>query len=374
MNFDEVVSRRQSSSLKWNYYAEDVLPLWVADMDFQSPQCVQEALQKVLEHDIYGYTLPPKNLIRTVIERLDHLYNWQVKASSIVWLPGMVCALNIACRAFTVNSKKVLTSTPIYPPFLEAPIYSEKSLLTTKLIHNNDRFEMDFKAISEKASKSDLYLLCNPHNPVGRVYDENELRKLGEIALKKKMIICSDEIHCDLVLDDTKKHLPIATLSEEFEQNSVTLMAPSKTFNIPGLGFSFAVIPNYKLRKKFLRVMKGILPYPNMMGVAAGLAAYQKGEDWRIKLIEYLKGNRDYLENFIRRYLPQIKYIPGEATYLAWLDFSESGLDNPHKTLVEAGVGLSNGKEFGNDKYLRLNFGCPRSILEEALEKIRKAI
>jgi cystathionine beta-lyase len=373
MNFDEVFKRREANSAKWRRYSEEVIPLWVADMDFQSPECVKEALNKLSDHNIYGYTMPSKSLMHAIVAMLDSRYNWQVKSTSIVWLPGLTPALNIACRAFAPVNGKVLISTPIYPPFQEAPINSEKLVDTVELIKNAGRFEMDYKTIQDKAKDASLYLLCNPHNPVGRVFSEEELKKLADICLQNDVVLCSDEIHCDLILDEGKKHIPLGSISKEIEQNSITLMAPSKTYNIPGLGFSFAVIPNNKLRHQFRKTMKGMVPYPGMAGLAAAEAVYKHGEPWRLKLLDYLRTNRALLERFFTDQEPRIKYITGEATYLAWLDVKELKLENPVQFFIKNGVALTDGAEFGQKGFLRLNFGCTYALLDEALNRIKKA-
>jgi cysteine-S-conjugate beta-lyase len=373
MNFDQLINRRDHDSVKWNRYPQNVTPLWVADMDFHAPDCIQDALSKITMHNIYGYTRPNKSLCKAVTSMLAEKYDWQVKATSIVWLPGVTSALNISCRAFAEN-ENVLISTPIYPPFLDAPGFSEKEMVEVPLIKGATRYEMDFGEIQKQAKDSSLYLLCNPHNPVGRVYERDELKRLADICLAQNMVICADEIHCDLVLEEGKRHIPIATLSPEIEQNTITLMAPSKTYNTPSLGFAFAVIPNNKLRQQFRRVMKGIVPHPGCMGFAAAEAAYSHGEPWRLELVDYLSKNREFLQNFLKSELPEVGYIPGEGTYLAWLDIRKLKLDNPIQFFLKHGVGLSDGAEFAGPGFLRLNFGCPLQTLKEGLLKMKKAV
>ncbi|MCM8542916.1 MAG: PatB family C-S lyase [Lentisphaeraceae bacterium] len=373
MNFDKVSNRRPFGSMKWNKFPEDVTPLWVADMDFEAPSCVRETLKSYVDHNIYGYSLPQKELIGTVIDMLKEKYAWEVKPSSIVWLPGLVPALNIAARGCVQNNREIFTHTPVYPPFLTAPILSNRKLKTNDMVINNGRFEIDYKKMDNDCSlPTELYYLCNPQNPTGRAFDRKELEKIAETCLKNDMFICSDDIHCELILDD-KKHIPIATLSKEIEDITITLMAPSKTYNIPGLCFSFAVIPNYKLRKRFIRAMQGIVPYPGIMGIAGAVSAYKGGEEWRLELLKYLRANRSLVSNFISQHMPDIKYIPGEATYLAWLDMRALNLENPFQYFLKNGVGLSDGKEFHGEGFLRLNFGCPKSTLLEGLEKMKLA-
>lgn len=371
MSFDSIYNRREFSSIKWKRYGEDVIPLWIADMDFPSPPCVTEILQKEIDHGVFGYVVPHKKLIGTVLDMLKAKYNWEPEASSIVWLPGLVCALNVCCRAFSQKGKNIVTSTPIYPPFLEAPKLAERTLYTADLKIKNNRYEMEFESLETKVTdKTSLYLLCNPHNPVGRSFSKEELTKLGNLCLKHNTVICSDEIHCDLILDKSVKHTPIATINDELAQNSVTLMAPSKTWNLPGLGFSFAVIPNYKLRKRFLRAMKGIVPYPGRMGMLAAQSVYENGEPWRLELLDHLRQNRALIETFIKEKMPKIKFIPGEATYLAWLDVRELNLEKPYFYFLKHKVAFSDGADFGAPGFLRLNFATTRELIEEALNRV----
>lgn len=373
MNFDTLSDRRPFGSMKWNKFPENVTPLWVADMDFESPKCVKDALQSCIEHNIYGYSLPQKTLIGTIIDMLKNNYDWDIKPSSIVWLPGLVPALNITARGCVQNNREIFTHTPVYPPFLTAPVLSNRKLKTNDLVINQGHYEIDFEKMDDDCSKqTELYYLCNPHNPTGRVFEKAELEKIGETCLKNDMLICSDEIHCELLLD-SKKHIPIASISKEIEDITITLMAPSKTYNIPGLGFSFAIIPNYKLRKRFLRAMQGIVPYPGCIGIAGAVAAYKGGEEWRLQLLKYLKQNQTLVSDYIKQHMPDINYIPGEATYLAWLDMRTLKLDNPFQYFLKHGVALSDGKEFQGEGFLRLNFGCPKATLIEGLEKMKTA-
>lgn len=373
MNFDKVPDRRPFGSMKWNKYPEDVTPLWVADMDFESPECVQTILRECVDHNIYGYSLPKKELIGTIIDMLKNNYNWEVKPSSIVWLPGLVPALNIAARGCVQNNREIFTHTPVYPPFLTAPVLSNRKVKTNHFIRKNERYEIDFDQFDDSCSeRTELYYLCNPQNPTGRVFERSELEKIAETCLKNNMFICSDEIHCELILDD-KKHIPMATISPEVADICITLLAPSKTYNVPGLGFSFAIIENYKLRKRFLRAMQGIVPYPGFIGLAAAEAAYKHAAPWRLKLLEYLRKNRSTVQQFIQQHMPEIGYIPGEATYLAWLDMTRLGLEDPYSHFLKHKVALSDGKEFHGDGFLRLNFGCPQKTLLEGLQKMKVA-
>ena len=361
-DFDRVIDRRQTASLKWELYKDrDVLPMWVADMDFAAPPCVLEALQERLDHQVLAYTVPPHSLVEAVIERMDQLYGWQIKPHWIVWLPGLVVGLNLACRSVGQSQDEVLTFTPIYPPFLSAPGFSDRQLVKVPLAKDGDRAVIDldrFKASLTERSR--LLLLCHPHNPVGRSFSADEIRALAEICLERNVTICSDEVHCDLILDDVP-HVPTATLSPEIEHQTMTLLSPSKTFNVPGLDCAFAIIPNDTLRRQFSQVRRGVVPYVNLFGYCAAEAAYRHGEPWRQELIQYLRGNRDLVEQTLAT-ISNLSMNHIEATYLAWIDARQLDVPNPHRFFEDAGVGLSNGKDFDAEGFVRLNFGCPRSI------------
>ena len=372
-DFDKKIDRCSSSSIKWDKYKGlDVIPMWVADMDFEAPEPVIEAIIERACHGVFGYTCEPDDLAGVIVEMLETEYGWQIKPSWLVWLPGLVTGLNISCR--TTPGKAVMTSIPVYPPFLSAPVNAGKRLVTTEHAIENNSYTFDFDSIDKAHTKgTDMFILCNPQNPLGRVFGSEELNMLAEICLRRGMIICSDEIHCGLVLDKDKRHIPIASISEEIASRTITLMSPSKTFNVPGLGFSFAVIPDEIIRKSFRKAMEGIVPHVNILGYAAGLAAYRDCKAWHVYLLEYLKGNRDVLEKSIHEtYGLSIKHV--EATYLAWIDCREIGLENPAAFFEEHGVGLSGGEFFGAKGFVRLNFGCPKSILKEAIKRIRNAL
>jgi cystathionine beta-lyase len=373
--FDQPVDRLSTSSQKWEKYRDtDILPMWVADTDFMAPTEVIEALQARISHGIFGYTNTPAELNQQVIERMQQLYNWQVEADWIVWLPGLVCGLHLACRSTGASETSVATAKPVYPPFMSAPRLSDRSLITIPMQQQDNRWLIDFAAL-ENSIEDDtkLLLFCNPHNPGGTVYRREELEKLAEICVRHELTVCSDEIHCDLILEPGLKHIPLASLNETIGQRTITLMAPSKTFNIAGLGCSFAIIPDATLRKQFTQVKKGIVPDVNLLGYTAALAAYTDGDRWLEEQLDYLRGNRDYLVEQINQ-IPGLKLNPVEATYLAWIDVSAAKLENPAHFFEQAGVGMSPGRDFGDDRFMRLNFGCPRDTLEEAVSRIRRAM
>ncbi|HQP29690.1 MAG TPA: PatB family C-S lyase [Deltaproteobacteria bacterium] len=374
-DFDTPIDRRNTDSLKWDIYrGRDVLPMWVADMDFASPPEVIAALKKRVDHGVFGYTLTPVGLKNTIIERLKTRHGWEARPEWIVWLPGLVTGLNVACRAVASPKDAVLTTTPAYPPFLSAPALAGCELITVDLPVRNGMYQIDFEDLESAVTpRTRLFILCNPHNPTGRVFTRSELTRLAEICLSRDIIICSDEIHCDLILDIGNRHISMAALDQGIAQRTITLLSPSKTFNLPGLGCSLAVIPDEGLRKRFTDVMQGIVPHVNTLGLTAALAAYRDGEDWRLALIDYLRHNRNLVEAFVER-TPGLAMSHVEATYLAWIDARDLGVKDACAFFDQAGVGLSDGKDFGGPGFVRLNFGCPRATLQRALERMAQAI
>ena len=370
-DFDTPPPRAGSDSLKWGKYAgRGILPLWVADMDFAAPPAVIAALQQRVQHGVFGYAEAPASLVAAVAAHLADEYGWRIDSDWLVWLPGLVSGLNVACRAVAGD---VLTATPIYPPFLSAPHFSGRRLQRAPLACVDGSWHWDKSALSQAlTANSRLFLLCHPHNPVGRCWRRDELLDLADFAERHDLIVCSDEIHCGLILDSDKRHLPFAMLSPAAAQRSITLMAPSKTFNVPGLGCAFAIIPDAALRRRFTAAMHGIVPHVNLLGFTACEAAYRHGGDWHRQLLAYLRHNRDILENAVNA-LPGIKMTHVEATYLAWLDVRALGLADPLAHFEAHGLGLSDGRDFGAPGWLRLNFGCTHSTLELALTRLRDA-
>ncbi|MGE5472073.1 MAG: MalY/PatB family protein [Bacteroidota bacterium] len=369
--FDTPIDRRASDSIKWGKYAaRDILPLWVADMDFAAPPAVLEALQLRLAHGVFGYGSPGPSLGEAVRTHLENEYLWRIEPEWLVWLPGLVSGLNIACRAI---DGEVLTATPIYPPFLSAPHFSDRPLKRFELARKEQGWEWDADARQQAVSAaSRLFLLCHPHNPVGRCWTHEELLDLAAFAERNDLVVCSDEIHCGLILDGKRRHIPFASLSPDAARRSITLMAPSKTFNIPGLGCAFAVIPDSGLRRRFEHAMHGIVPHVNVLGLAATEAAYRDGGDWHRQLIAYLAGNRDRVESVIDA-IPGVDTSHVEATYLSWIDVRPLGLAEPVAHFEAHGLGLSDGADFGAAGWLRLNFGCRRATLDEALQRFATA-
>ncbi|WP_242392847.1 MalY/PatB family protein [Anaeromyxobacter oryzisoli] len=371
-DFDNAPDRRSTDSMKWGRYTgRDVLPLWVADMDFAAAPPILEALRERVAHGVFGYAEPWPSLLKATTDHLAGEYGWDVDPSWIVWLPGVVPGLNVARRAVGGTA---FTATPIYPPFLSAP----EVLLTAPLRRGEVRWEWDLPAVERALTpECRLFLLCHPHNPTGRAWELAELEAVHDLARRRDLVVCSDEIHCGLVLDAGRRHHPFATLSEDAARRSITLMAPSKTFNVPGLGCAFAVIPDRPLRQRFQRAMRGIIPHVNVLGLVACEAAFRHGGPWHRALLDYLRGNRDHLLAALRSMAPLVT-TPVEATYLAWIDARATGLADPQRHFEAEGVGLSAGRAFGpGDLYqgfVRLNFGCPRAVLDEALLRMRRAL
>ncbi len=373
--FDTPVNRVGTYSEKWAMYEErGILPLWLADMDFRSPPQVIEALQRRVEHGVFGYTRAPHEFVSIVLAMLESEYGWSVQSDWLVWLPGLVTGLNVACRAFGEPGDDVLTAVPVYPPFLTAPRRADRNLITVPLMRTDNRWCFDFDRLRDAVTpKTRLLLLCNPHNPVGRVLNRDELAAIAAFCNDHNLMICSDEIHCGLILDKERKHIPMATLGEETARRTVTLMAPSKTYNLPGLGCSFAIISDPEARSAFRKAMAGIVPYVNALGFSAALSAYRDCGEWLAALLDYLRGNRETVYRAVND-MPGLSMTHVEATYLAWIDTREAGLENPVGFFEERGVGLGNGKPFGGPGFLRLTFGCPRSTLVQALNLMEQAL
>lgn len=370
-DFDRVIDRRHGDSLKWNRYGDrDVLPLWVADMDFAAPPPVLAALQQRVDHGVLGYAKPGPGLVEATRAHLAALYDWAVDPAWVVWLPGVVTGLSLACRAVEGD---VLTATPVYPPFLSVPGASGRPLVTVPLQLANGRWGWDFAAMEAALTPTTrLLLLCHPHNPVGRVWDSAELAALADFCARHDLFVCSDEIHCDLILDEATRHVPLALAFPALAARCITLMAPSKTYNIPGLACAFAVIADPDLRRRFTDAMRGIVADVNVLGLVGAEAAFREGEPWRREVLKVLRRNRDRVQAAVAA-MPGLSMTPVEATYLAWIDARGLGVADPALHFEQAGVGLSSGVDFGNPGWVRLNFACPASTLDLALERMRGA-
>jgi cystathionine beta-lyase len=382
-DFDTIHDRRTGDSAKWNWFAADVLPMWVADMDFRSPQPIIDMLHQRVEEGLFGYAFPPKGLDEAVMARMERLFGWQIGKESLVYLAGLVSGLNIACRAVGEAGSGVLVNTPVYGPFLSAPKNQERTVQVaqqacTLAADGTLQYEIDFDALEAALTPATkMLLLCHPHNPTGRAYTRPELEQVAAFALRHDLVVVSDEIHADLLLGGSA-HIPFAALGPEVEQRTITLIAPSKTFNIPGLGSSVAIIPNQALRTAFQRASEGIVPHLSLLSSWAMLAAYTACDDWLAALRDYLTANRDHVVDFVQRELPGVRTTRPQATYLAWLDLNGLGLEpNPSKWLEgHAKVAVNDGAWFGRggEGFVRLNFGCPRVTLDDGLERLRRAL
>lgn len=374
-DFDTVYDRRGTDSSKWTRFDPDVIPMPVADMDFRSPEPIRRALAERVEQGFYGYGRVTDEFREIFTGRLAHRYGWSVAPESLVPLPGVIPGFNVGLRALTKPGDGVAVQLPSYPPIFNA--HSHHGLeRRDAYLHRSaaGRYEIDWQSFETACARSRAFVLCNPHNPVGRVFDGGELRRMAEICLANGVAIISDEIHCDLMLAGNR-HVPIASLSPEIEANTITLMAPSKTFNLAGLKAAVAIIPNERLREQFETAKGGMVGAVNVLGFTAMATAYAECDPWLDALTAYLTANRDFLHAFLAEHMPAVRSYPAEATYLAWLDCNALSLpeSDPFTWFLEkARVGLGEGPNFGppGEGFVRLNFGCPRDLLREGLERM----
>jgi cystathionine beta-lyase len=377
--FQQLVDRRGTESIKWNAFDEDVLPMWVADMDFLCPPHVIDALQKRVQHGIFGYPTEPPRLREVIVDRLKRRYDWTIEPEWITYIPNVFSGFHLAAHAVTRPGDGVLLATPLYFPMLLVPGNVELKGQIVELVRADDGTYSVPMARFEGAitGRSELFILCNPHNPIGKVYTRNELEELAEVCLKHDLIICSDEIHADFLYDG-RKHVPIASLSREIADRTITLMSPVKSFNIAGIPFAFAVIPNPGLREQYQNAGRGLIIHPSALGYVAAQAAFEHCDDWSADLVKVLTANRDFADDFIRNNIPGVRMAPMQGTYLAWLDFREAGIEGaPHDFLLEkARVATVDGAKFGpgGEGFVRLNMACPQSRLHEGLRRICDAL
>ena len=393
--FDRPPDRAGTGSFKWQIYGPDVLPLWVADMDFAAPPAVVAAVRRRAEHGVYGYSVVPQSLAEAIVDHLAGRHGWQIEPEWIVYLPGVVPALNLACRAFAGAGEAVMTVTPVYPPFLQAPPNQDRRLISVPAVLEDGRWRLPLEQMETALTQDTrLLLFCHPHNPLGRAYSREEVAAVVDFCRRHGLVLCSDEIHCDLLLDDVR-HVPAAlvcddtaaapaasnavtAIAADATARTVTLMSPSKTYNLPGLHFAYAVIPDAVLRQRFKAAATGLLPMPGPFATVAAEAAYRAGDDWLAELLAYLRDNAALVEGFVADSLPGVRMTHVEATYLAWLDgrnaCRDAGLSDAHKACLHAGVALTDGAAFGTPGFLRLNFGCSRRTLEEGLRRLQRAL
>ncbi len=379
-DFDRQIERRRTESSKWHKFPPDVLPLWVADMDFPSPEPVTRALRERVEHGVFGYGVEQPEFHEVMCERLLKHRGWKVEPEALVLLPGVIPGFNVACRAFSAPGDGLLTLLPVYPPILRLPDNVGLTRDAVDLTRGSDgRYEVDGDAFERAITpRTRMFILCNPHNPVGRVFTREELSRMAEICLRRGLVICADEVHGDVIYQG-HQHVAMASLHPEIEARTITLMAPSKTYNLAGLRCALAVITNRALREKFIATRLDLVQSANILGYTAMLAAYRDGQPWLDELLRYLEANRDFLVQYVRAHLRGVEVGVPEGTYLAWLDCRQAGLPghDPYTFFLEkARVGLNDGVTFGRGGagFVRLNFGCPRSMLTEGLERMRKAL
>ena len=391
-NFDTLVDRRATNSAKWTYYPPDVLPLWVADMDFPAPDPILDALRAAVEHGVFGYEMPSQTLIENVVARMKKLYNWEIRPESVVVIPGLVSGFYAAGAALCRPGEGYLIQPPVYMPFNDLQkhlgIIRQEAQLAAHVQGKRLHYEIDWSgfraAFHTGGSRTRMFLLCNPHNPTGQIYSADELTRMAEICQQQNAVIVSDEIHSELLLGGAR-HTPIASLSPEIAENSITLLAPSKTFNIAGLFCGFAIIPSPKLRSQYKLQLERMTLHPNSLGqIAAQVAFSGSCDDWLLELNAYLTANRDFAVQYIEREMPEMRVTVPDATYLLWLDCKNlmgqgipADFSSPLEFFLQrAKVALNDGPPFGSggENFVRLNFACPRSMLTEALERMKTAL
>jgi cystathionine beta-lyase len=391
-DFDEIKNRKNTDSLKWDLMEPilgrgDLIPLWVADMDFPVADPVREALKKRVEHPFYGYTQPGSSVVNSVVERLKNKFNWEIQPEWIVFTPGVVPALQIAVRSLTHPGDDVILQEPAYHPFFPVVKNSGCNIINNELKLINGRYEMDYIDLESKfktklrrlegPGRLKTMIFCNPHNPVGRLWEMDEIIQMGDIVIDNGGIVISDEIHCE-ILFKRHKHTPFASISSKFEQNSIVCMSPSKTFNLAGLEVSSIIIPNKKIREDFINTRTGIVPNPNLFGYTAMEAAYRYGDEWLIQVLNYLEENLNFIREYLNDKIPEIKMIEPDGTYLLWLDCRNLGMDyhSLKNFMIEnAKVGMEDGYIFGKSGrgFMRMNIASPRSLINEALNRIENA-
>ncbi len=384
-NFDEIIDRHNTGAIKIEkckalFGTDDLIPLWVADMDFRTPEFITNSIIQRLEHPILGYTTACEDYYQSVLNWIEHLHHWKVERQWLGFLPGIVPGLAFSVNAFTQPNDEIIVQPPVYPPFLNVPTKNDRKVVYNPLKEINGRFEMDFDDLERKITgRTRLFILCNPHNPGGRAWDKDTLIQLAEICYKHGILVVSDEIHSDMALPGNR-HTPFATASELAEQNSITYMAPSKTFNMAGLISSSYIIPNKDIRKKFSEYLENSeLANGNIFAYFAARAAYQNGTEWLKQMIDYIQGNMEYVVDFLHQHVPQIKPMIPQASFLIWLDCSGMNMNSNEIQdfmVKKAKLGLNKGITFGpgGERHLRLNIGCPRSVLNEAMSLLKKAM
>jgi cystathionine beta-lyase len=384
-NFDEDVSREGTDCIKYDlrediFGRKDVIPMWVADMDFRTPGFITEKLRQRLDHEIYGYSFRPPEYYNSIIKWYSARHNWQIEKENICFCPGIVPALNLCTLAFTRPGDSIIVQPPVYFPFFSAVESHGRKLVYNQLLERDGKWSMDLDSLAASVTENTkMIIISSPHNPVGRVWVPGELEKLADICLRNKIIILSDEIHCDLVLPGFY-HTPVAKISEDIADITVTCIAPSKTFNLAGLSTASVIISNPVLRKYFNRKVESLhIGNGNIFGTVASVAAYSEGYEWLYALMEYIEGNVNYIIEYCRELIPEILPVRPEATYMMWLDcrkFAMSGKELQSFFVNKAGVGMNEGSTFGpgGDGFMRMNLAAPRSKVEKAMQQIEMAV
>ncbi len=380
-DFDKVIDRTGTECVKYDlretvFGKADVIPMWVADMDFPTADFIREAIIERAKGDVYGYTFREDAYFQSIVNWIQRHHQWETKKEWMSFTPGIVNAFNLAVMGLTKEGDEIIIQPPVYHPFFFAVNNHNRKLVENTLIDTEDGYVMDFDLLEQQAKTAKMLILSNPHNPVGRVWKKEELMRLGEICIKNNVLVFSDEIHCDLVMPGFK-HVPFASLSEDFAQNSITAHAASKTFNLAGLATSTVIIPNEELRNKYVNFVHSTeADMGNVFGKIATKAAMEKGDEWHSQLINYIKGNIDFAYDFIKREMPKVRIHKAEATYMIWLNFKDYGISDAElnrKMIHEAGLGLNVGNIFGKEGEfcMRVNLACPRSIVEKALNQMK---
>jgi cystathionine beta-lyase len=380
-NFDKIIAREQTASVKYDmrepYFGKaDVLPMWVADMDFETPDFIREAIEERAKHPIYGYSVRGDDYYQSIVDWVKRRHQWEIQKEWIVHSPGIVPALNFAVLSYTKAADGIIVQPPVYFPFFMAINDHGRKQLDNQLLFNGEAYHINFDELQRLAKQAKMLFLSSPHNPVGKCFTKEELLKIGEICLENDVLIISDEIHNDLILPGFK-HIPLASLSDELADNTISCIAPSKTFNLAGLATSSVIIKNETLREKFSKTIADLhLTNGNLFGAVASQAAYTHGDAWLDELLVYVNGNFRLLDDFLSSELPRLKMVKAEATYLAWIDFSATGLTDEEikeKLIHQAGLGFNSGIIFGKggEGFQRMNLAAPRSTIQKALERLK---
>ena len=369
--FDREVDRRGTSAIKWDkYLGRDILPFWVADMEFETPDFILDALRARVGHGIMGYTRTPESLGAAFQDWLERNYGWTVPEEWLVWIPGVVPGLNLSAMAVGTRGDSLLIPTPVYYPFLSVPANAERKSMEVPMNRSRGKWEMDFDALDAAvAPDTRLVMICNPQNPTGRCYTRDELLELARFAERHDLVICSDEIHCALLLDPKTRHIPVASLGRDIAARTISLFAATKTYNMPGLSCAVAVIPHADLRARFSAARRDLVPLIGPLAFAASEAAFTDSSDWLAGLLAYLCENHRLLLDVAGARMTAV-----EGTYLAWIDVRDLALDNPGKYFESFGLGLSDGAAFGGPGFVRFNFACSRALLERGLHRYRRAM